>query len=121
MSSNVHPAFAPALKLAAAPVQPRAFYLVESKWKQQTFIYETDLAKADLDTTVKMIAEGEYDTGEITAIYRCVPSARIMEDDTQAVLEAVAAYLNRTETVPCEAVARLLWQNGIAFRAAAAE
>jgi len=113
MSSNVHPALAPALRLVAPPAERPGFYLVESKWKQQTFIYETDLAKADLDTVVKDIAEGQYDTGEITAIYRCVPSSRIMEDETQAVLELVAQHLNNSGTMPCEPVAKLLWQNGI--------
>lgn len=117
MSSNAHPVFAPALQLVAPPAPRPGFYLVESTWKQQTFIHETDRAHADLDTVVKDIATGQYDTGEITAIYRCAPSERIMEDETQAVLEHVAQYLNRTQTVPCEAVSKLLWQNGISYAA----
>lgn len=91
----------------------RSFYLVESKWRQQTFIYETDLATAGLDETVRMIADGQYDTGEITTVYRCAPEAGIMEDCTQAVLEQVAAILNRDGTVPGRSLACVLWQNGI--------
>ncbi|WP_262298412.1 hypothetical protein [Microvirga sesbaniae] len=121
MPSTPHPVLAAALGPVAPPPWRAGFYLVESRWKRQTFIHETDLAQADLDTVVRMIAEGQYDTGDVTAIYRCDPDSRIMEDETQAVLERVARHLDRAGTPPCEPVARLLWQNGIAFRDDAAE
>src|SRR5690349_18446433 len=115
MLGNVPPALASIGHPLAPPAPCPGFYLVESRWKRQTFIYETDLAKADRDAIVKDIATGEYDTGEITAVYRCDPPSRSMADETQGILEQVAHYLNRTETTPCEAVARLLWQNGIGY------
>ncbi len=84
------------------------FYLVESRWRRQSFIHETDLAQADLDTVVRHIAEGQYDTGEIAAVYACAPAAGTMEDATDFVLRRVAEHLRRTGAAPGPGLADLL-------------
>jgi len=99
----------------SVPLSGCAFYLIESRWRQQRFIFETDLARADLAAIVEQVATGEFDTGTIAAIYRCDPAAGLMRDDTLTVLEQVGRYLDRTRIIPCEAVASLLWHNGIGY------
>ena len=84
------------------------FYLVESRWRRQSFIHETDLAQAGLDTVVRHIAEGQYDTGEIAAIYACTPAAGTMADATGPVLRRVAEHLRRTGAAPGSGLADLL-------------
>lgn len=92
-----------------------AFYLVQSKLKNQAFICEADLDQADIFGTVSAIAAGQFDTGEIETIYRLDPVRHTLTDETTAVLELVAQHLTRTNTVPCEAVSKLLWQHGISY------
>jgi hypothetical protein len=97
------------------------FYLVESRWRRQTFVHETDLAQADLDTTVRHIAEGQYDTGEITAVYFCAPATGVMEDATDRVLKQVAEHLRRTGAAPHSVLANLLDWAGLTFDPRGAE
>lgn len=94
------------------------FYLVKNKWRNQEFVHETDTKTASFKSTVGLMATGEFDTGEVIAVYRCRPDVGIMEDVTKEILVAVGEYLEDRQEQPVGEVAALLWKNGIEVRKA---
>jgi hypothetical protein len=90
------------------------FYIVKSAFNgKQPFIHEVDLIEATLTKTVEHIADGQFDCGQIAAVYFCDPDNGVMRDDTVSVGQAVLAYLRDNDMVPGWTVASFLDWAGV--------
>lgn len=88
------------------------FYLVRCRLNRVAFVAEADLSGADIETTVRDIALGEY-PGEVTAVYRVDRARGVTTDETVEVFGLVVRYLEDARTSPCESVSRALYAAGI--------